>query len=187
MPAGDLIPVLADPHRSFHAYTRLLALGPLAATAARGGLAHPDARVREYCCQLLDHLLDAESVPALVHALGDPSARVRTQAVHALACDRCKADASRPAAEAVLPAAIAVLGSDPSARVRAYAAELVGRWVHSQAAARDAIARAAAADPSPAVRKKASWYAPGGPIYRRTAPGSQRRGPRPAAGGVRGL
>jgi hypothetical protein len=26
------------------------------------------------------------------------------------------------------------------------------------------------ADPSPAVRKKASWYAPGGPIYRRTEP-----------------
>jgi hypothetical protein len=37
-------------------------------------------------------------------------------------------------------------------------------------AARDALIHSAAQDPSPAVRKKASWYAPGGAIYRRTQP-----------------
>lgn len=70
----------------------------------------------------------------------------------------------------MLPQAIVLLAGDPSATVRAYAAELVRRWVHSQPAAREAITSAVAADPSPAVRKKASWYAPGGPIYRRTEP-----------------
>ena len=111
--------------------------------------------------------MDAESIPALIEALADPSAAVRIQAVHALACDRCKTDSCRATPEAVLPPAIAMLARDPSAHVRAYAAELVGRWAHSHAAARDALTRAAAQDPFPAVRKKASWYAPGGPIYRR--------------------
>ncbi len=173
IPAADLVALLADPHRAFRAFTRLLALGPEATAAARAGLAHPDERVRERCCQVLDHLMDADSISLLIGALGDPCERVRVATVHALACDRCKNDACRPAPEAVLPAAIDVLADDPSARVRAYAAELVGQWVHSQPAARDAITRAAAQDLSPAVRKKASWYAPGGPIYR-------RRQPRPA-------
>jgi hypothetical protein len=113
MATGDLITLLADPHRSVRAYERLLTLGPEAAEAARGGLAHPDARVREHCCKVLDHLMDAEG--------------------------------------------------------------MVGQWVHSHQAARGAITRAAAQDPSPAVRKKASWYAPGGPIYRRTRPRSAPR------------
>jgi len=64
--------------------------------------------------------------------------------------------------------------------IRAYAAELVGQWAHNHPAARDAITHAAARDPSPSVRKKASWYAPGGTIYERTvprpAPGPRRRG-----------
>jgi HEAT repeat protein len=175
MATGDLITLLADPHRSVRAYERLLTLGPEAAEAARGGLAHPDARVREHCCKVLDHLMDAEGISALIGVLADPSARVRIAAVHALACDRCKTGACRPTPEAVLPPAIALLGSDPSAHVRAYAAELVGHWVHSHQAARAAITRAAAQDPSPAVRKKASWYAPGGPIYRRTRPRSAPR------------
>jgi HEAT repeat protein len=175
MPARDLITLLADPHRAVHAYTRLLALGPEAAEAAREGLAHPEARVREHCCRILDQLMDAESIPALIGALADSSARVRIAAAHALACDRCKTDTCRPAPEAVLPTAMGMLASDPSAHVRAYAAELVGRWVHVHPAARDAITRAAARDPSPAVRKKASWYAPGGPIYRRTNPRSTPR------------
>jgi HEAT repeat protein len=170
VPAAELVTLLADPHRAVHAYTRLLALGPEATEAARAGLAHDDERVREHCCRLLDHLMDADSIPLLIGALADPCERVRIAAVHALACDRCKTDSCRPAPEAVLPPAIDVLAGDPSALVRAYAAELVGNWVHTRPAARDAITRAAAHDPSPSVRKKASWYAPGGPIYRRSQP-----------------
>ena len=175
MPALDLIPVLGDPHRGSRAYPRLLALGPEATEAARAGLAHPDERVREQCCKILDHLMDADSIPLLIDALADPCERVRIAAVHALACDRCKTGACRPAPEAVLPRAVGLLAGDPSALVRAYAAELVGQWAHNHPAARDAITHAAARDPSPSVRKKASWYAPGGAIYERTAP-------RPAAG-----
>ena len=170
MPATDLVTLLGDPHRAVRARTRLLALGPEATEAARIGLAHPDERVREQCCQILDHLMDADSIPLLIDALADPCERVRIGAVHALACDRCKSDTCRPDPEAVLPTAVGLLAHDPSALVRAYAAELVGHWVHSRLAARDALLRSAAQDPSPAVRKKASWYAPGGAIYLRTQP-----------------
>ena len=97
MPATDLVTLLGDPHRAFRAYTRLLALGPEATEAARDGLAHPDERVREQCCQILDHLMDADSIPLLIDALADPCERVRIAAVHALACDRCKTGACRPA------------------------------------------------------------------------------------------
>ena len=181
MSATGLVTLLADRHRAYRAYTRLLALRPEeAAAAARDGLAHPDERVREQCCRILDHLMDADSIPLLIGALADPCERVRIAAVHALACDRCKTGACRPAPEAVLPTAVGLLAGDPSALVRAYAAELVGQWARSHPAARDAITRAAAHDPSPSVRKKASWYAPGGTIYERTAPrtapGPRRRG-----------
>ena len=52
----------------------------------------------------------------------------------------------------------------------AVAAEVVGAAVHDSDEAGDALRRAYQHDPSPAVRKKASWYVPGGPIHRRTAP-----------------
>ena len=74
----------------------------------------------------------------------------------------------------MLPAAIAVLQSDASARVRAMAAELVGAWAHTYPDAATALTSAATGDPSPAVRKKASWYAPDGTIYRRAKPPKRR-------------
>jgi hypothetical protein len=63
LPAAGLVELLGDPHRSVHAYTRLLTLGPAAAEAARRGLSSPDARVREQCCKVLDHLMDTDSIP----------------------------------------------------------------------------------------------------------------------------
>ena len=51
------------------------------------------------------------------------------------------------------------------------AADVVGRWAHGDEAAAAALVDARDLDPDPMVRKKASWYAPGGPIYRRTASG----------------
>ena len=50
------------------------------------------------------------------------------------------------------------------------AAEVVGRWVHIDATAERALSQSRDHDPEPAVRKKAGWYAPGGPIYRKTTP-----------------
>jgi hypothetical protein len=78
----------------------------------------------------------------------------------------------------VLPGAIAVLRDDPSPRVRAGAAELVGAWARTHPDAAAALESAVAGDPSPAVRKKASWFAPGGTIYRRAG---RRALARPAA------
>jgi len=168
--AEQLVAALADPHRSAEARGRLIALGPEAADAALDGLSHPDSRVRVNSCQVLDHVMDPASVPAIIGALADPEPEVRWNALHALACDRCKAGECRPSAEAVLPPAMALLAADPNSRVRAGAAEVVGAWAHSRREAAEALTVSARTDPSPAVRKKASWYAPGGPIFRRTRP-----------------
>jgi len=53
-----------------------------------------------------------------------PVAEVRAEALHAVACDRCKRGSCRPAAAAVLLPAIAILGTDASPRVRAMAVVL---------------------------------------------------------------
>lgn len=62
--------------------------------------------------------------------------------------------------------------------MRSYVAELVGAWAHSRPECAAALSAAAESDPSPAVRKKASWYAPGGVVYQRSL--MKARGRRPA-------
>jgi HEAT repeat protein len=172
--AAELVGYLADPHRRTLAYRQLLQLGAGAGDAVRLGLRHPDPQVRAQCCRVLDHVMDAASAPALMAALEDPAQEVRIQALHALACDRCKEGSWHPPAEVVLPAALKVLRDDPSARVRAMAAELVAAWADTHPAAAAALAMAATADCSTSVRKKASWYLPGGSIHRRTHPFGNR-------------
>jgi hypothetical protein len=105
----------------------------------------------------------------LVAMLDDLDARVRRSTLHSLACDRCKEGDYRLDAAAVLPRAIGLLTGDPDRHVRAMAAEVVGLFVHDSDKAAAALSDAATSDSSPAVRKKAKWYAPGGAIYRRTA------------------
>jgi len=167
--AAQLVDYLADPHRYFLAYQQLIRLGAEAAGPARAGLQHENPRVRMQCCRVLDHVMDPGSIPALMTALDDQDEEVRVQALHALACDRCKDGSCRPAAGTVLPAALEVLRRDDSARVRARAAELVGAWAHTHREAAEALLASGSGDPSPTVRKKAAWYAPGGTIYRRKA------------------
>jgi hypothetical protein len=60
------------------------------------------------------------------------------------------------------------------------AAELVGKFVHTDGRAVTALETARAQDPSPTVRKKAGWFTPGGTIYKRTVP----RVPRQSSAGV---
>ncbi|KOU55905.1 hypothetical protein ADK57_43010 [Streptomyces sp. MMG1533] len=158
------------------AFRALLSRGPEAVPAIRRGMYHPEARVREQCCKLLDELLVPEAVGDLTALLDDPGARVRIAALHALSCERCKADADacRPDRALLLPRAVRVLHDDPAPQVRAYAVELVALWVHADADALAALVRARDADPSPAVRKKAGRHTPGGPIHRRTAPKAAR-------------
>jgi hypothetical protein len=110
----------------------------------------------------------------LIAMADDPDARVRTAAFHALACDRCKGDTCAPGAGQVLQPALRHLATDPDPHVRAMAAELAGKFVHTDGRAVTALETSHAQDPSPAVRKKAGWFTPGGTIYQRTIPRAPR-------------
>jgi len=159
--------LLADRIRAKRAYWHLMTSGKDALPAVRAGLRDENADVRMYCAKALDHLVDETAFPDIIGLLDDPDARVRWDALHALACDRCKDNACRPDKDAVLPRAVALLAADPSPHVRAISCEVVGRWVHSDEVAVTALVSAHHNDPSPAVRKKAGWYSPGGTIYRK--------------------
>jgi len=170
----SLVSCLGDPQRAVAAYHELLRRGEDAVGTIRAGLQHENPAVREGCCRLLDHLVDTSSMSELITMADDPDARVRMAAFHALACDRCKGDTCAPGADQVLEPALRHLASDPDAHVRERAAELAGKFVHTDGRAVTALQTAHAQDPSPAVRKKAGWFTPGGPIYQRTIPRAPR-------------
>jgi HEAT repeat protein len=169
-----LVSKLAIPYRARAAYRELLSCGLDALPAVREGLQHRNADVRYRCCQFLDHFLTPKVVDDLVAMLDDPDHRVRYSTLHSLACDRCKEGSWHPDEARILPRAIALLADDPHPYVRAFAIELVARWVHTNPDAELALLRAKRSDSSPSVRKKAGWYAPGGTIYRRTVPNVRR-------------
>jgi HEAT repeat protein len=159
---------LGDPVRATHAYRHLVTAGNAARPAVVRGLQSSNADTRLHCARALDQLVDESSYPMLIAALDDHDSRVRREALHALACDRCKSDRCRPNVDDVLPKAIQLLLYDADAHVRAQAVELVGRFVHTNSDAEQALSTASSTDLSPAVRKKAGWYAPGGVIYARS-------------------
>ena len=161
---------LAVPHHARGAHRALLRSGLAALPAVREGLRHDNADVRYWCCQFLDHFLMPEVMDDLISMLDDPDSQVRCSALHALSCDRCKKGACRPEELKVVPRAIALVVGDPDPHVRAHAIGLAGRWVHTNAEVKTVLATVTKTDPSPAVRKKAGWLAPGGAIYQRTAP-----------------
>ena len=160
---------LAIPYRASQAYRHLLGNRDCLPAIQRGAR-HRDPAVRAYCCRLLDHLADEDSFELLIAVLDDPDPGTRASALHALACDRCKTGVATPSKERLLGPAIDMLLHDPASGVRAAAAEVVGKWVHEDPSAVEALCRAARSDSSPSIRKKASWYAPNGSIYRRTQP-----------------
>jgi HEAT repeat protein len=170
-----LVSCLGDPHRAVAAYHELLRRGTDAVGAIRAGLQHENPAVREGCCRLIDHLVDTDSMDQLIAMADDPDARVRIAAFHALACDRCKGGTCAPGADEVLEPALRHLASDLDAHVRAMAAELAGKFVHTDSRAVTALETARAQDPSPAVRKKAGWFTPRGTIYQRTIPHAPRK------------
>ncbi|WP_405152105.1 HEAT repeat domain-containing protein [Sphaerisporangium sp. NBC_01403] len=143
---------------------------------------HENPGVREGCCRLLDHLVDTESMSQLIAMADDPDAKVRIAAFHALACDRCKSDTCAPGSDLVLEPALRHLGDDPEPKVRMRAAELVGKFAHTDVRAVAALEAAHTSDPSPSVRKVSGWYAPGGAIYWRTAPRDMDTGFMPRVG-----
>src|SRR5579871_4704142 len=140
---------LADLSRAKRAYWHLIGSGPDALPAVRAGLAHPHWAVRDYCTKALDHLADASSFDDLIGLLDDPHPHVRANALHALACDRCKATTCRPTKGAALPAAMRLLACDPNGGVRCHAVEVVGRYVHDDVDAAAALIGARDTDADP--------------------------------------
>ncbi len=166
-----LIETFAVPHHAKDVFWRLIAAGRDALPAARAGLRHANADIRAWCCRYLDHFVDTASLDELVGMLDDPDPEVRQWTLHALSCDRCKENGTCLVDPGlVLPRAITLARTDSDAHVRAHAIGLIAQYVHVNATAVAALVEAAANDPSPAVRKKARLCAPGGPIYKRTAP-----------------
>lgn len=174
METTALINQLGVRHRAPDAYRALLRMGFEAVAEVLEGLQHTNPAVRSYCCLLLDHFLTPEAVSALLGRLQDPDPKVRQMALHALACDRCKEGDCRPSEAEVLPAALQILQSDEDYHTRAMAVEVVGLYVHTTPSAAHALIESHRHDPSPAVRKKAGWFVPGGTIYQRTRPRPSR-------------
>jgi HEAT repeat protein len=171
----ELIHQLSVRHRATAAYRTLFSMGFAAVPAVRDGLRHANTNVRYHCLRLLDHFLVPEALSEMIAMLRDPAPHVRRSALHTLACDRCKEGACRPVEAEVLPEALRLLHDDGSDHVRAMAIEVVGQYVHTNPLAERALLEARTNDPSPTVRKKAGWYAPGGPIHIRTAPRPARK------------
>lgn len=141
--------------------------GSAAADTVRRGLRHPDPLVRVGCCDVLDHFLDAEAIPGLMENLRHPHPGVRSRALHALACDRCKEGECRPAEDDVVAVSLRLLTEDPDRYVRVSAVHALGPAVHRSETALQALIAAHNEDRDPLVRKVAGWYRPGGPIFER--------------------
>lgn len=161
---------LCVPHRANEALRRLMAAGSAATEVVREGLRHEDPTVRVGCCKVLDHFMDEAAVPELIANLAHPNEEVRSWAMHALACDKCKEGVCRPGEDQAIPIAVRMLLEDGSRRVRQSAAGLVGESVHRSPLALPALQHARLHDPSPVVRKIAGWYLPDGPRYKALAP-----------------
>ena len=113
-----------------------------------GARGHPNPRVRALCLGLLDHLAGDESVPIYLAALRDPVPRVRKGALHALSCERCKAEAL--CADVVPPIAGVAL-SDPNEKIRLQAVcALIDR--NSDFRATEALRAVAQQESHPGIR-----------------------------------
>lgn len=146
------VDLLAMPEHAQGAFRLLEALpGSELVALAVDGLRHPDWRVRRACCRLLDDLaLTSESVVALEARLEDEHPAVRRNALHTLACDRCKPDGRCLDARSLFERLL----DDPSASVRKM---VVGslEWKHNEPWAEALLERAARDDRSAQLRESA--------------------------------
>jgi HEAT repeat protein len=122
----------------------------------------------------LDHFLDESALPELIENLAHPDEEVRSWALHALACDKCKEGVCRPGEADVIPLAVEMLLTDRSRRVRQMAAGLLGPSVHRRPDVLRALEQARQQDEHPVVRKIAGWFIPGGPRYEQLRPKPKR-------------
>jgi HEAT repeat protein len=170
----DLVQDLGVRHRSKAARRELMRRGPEATRALQRGLSDSNPAVRVGCCVVLDHHLDALTIPDLLANVAHEDAQVRRWAMHALACDRCKEGECRPGENDTVPLAMRMLTDDVDYQVRTAAVRALGPSAHTRDDVVHALQRAHAQDPHPLVRKVAGWFIPGGPIHRRTQPRADR-------------
>tara|TARA_E500000331_G_scaffold106234_6_gene103010 strand:+ start:5929 stop:6462 length:534 start_codon:yes stop_codon:yes gene_type:complete len=151
----EVVQLLTSDHQRPAAIRHLLSLGKTGTTAVRLGLKHPDPAVRIACCRVLDHFTDEAALPELKANIDHSNTGVRSWAIHALACDRCKEGACRPGEEDVIPLVIHALLHDENRSVRQQTAGLLGLSVLRSEEAATAIMTAYCKDPHPSVRKVA--------------------------------
>lgn len=116
------------------------------------GLSHPNPKVRHECAHALDAYGDPRAVAPLLALSHDPVARVRWMAMHALACDACKAE--RPESAGAFERACEMVLSDESVQVRRQTTFAVASF-----GGRDAVPvleRIAASDADATVRRRAA-------------------------------
>src|SRR5262245_52905347 len=137
---GELIDALADPKRRNQAIVDLVGainandlrrvrVRPESRAALISGLDHPNAKVRWWCLQLMDHLADESYLEPILAKLSDPVAKFRRHAIHALRCGVLKPN-RQPLAVRIEAALLQVLQSDPDHRVREEAREGLQRLGH---------------------------------------------------------
>jgi HEAT repeat protein len=151
-----LVSSLGNPSSRTAATEALLAAGSEGRAALRAGLAHADPVVRRFAARALDHVaLEDETVEALVARVrAETIPKVRSAAVHVLACEGCKPKACSLSVD-VVGVLIDVLLNDPSAEVRRQTLEALGAAPPQERVM--AALHAALADKAKKVRMKAGW------------------------------
>jgi hypothetical protein len=132
--------------RRHDARLHLLNAGKPALPALRRGLENPKPMVRRTVVKILDFLVDDETLPYLVAALEDNDAEVVGNALHSLACDRCKQDECRPGEDVWVPRALEFARSHPSAHIRARAIDALSKVASRLPDVLDALAEVAETD-----------------------------------------
>jgi HEAT repeat protein len=164
--APELVALLgaADAAVQSLVYQHLLDQGQFVLKAVLVGLTAENARIREGCAKLLDHLGDEDCIEPLLQATHDVVASVRQAAVHSLICDRCKTE---PLSIDLTPRLVELALYDPSVKVRTHA--VIGLKARQAAAKSDPtliplLTKLALTDPSAKVRIQAvgslGFYAP---------------------------
>jgi HEAT repeat protein len=137
---------------------RLMASGAPAVPAIRRGLRHEKPIVRRLCVNLLDRLVDDETVPVLVQALDDEAPEVSARALHALACDRCKQNECRPGEDLWVPRAVGFLQTNANPDLRAAAIDALAKVVSRRPDVAAVLRGAAETDPDRGLRGMARRY-----------------------------
>lgn len=148
---------LARPQRHRLAKQHLMQSGAAAIPAVCRGLQRGEPRVRRSCVNILDHIVDVDSLPVLAAAVDDEDPIVAGRALHALACDVCKQDQCGPREHLYVPRALELL-SHPDADLRAAAIDALGKVARRREDVHRALAEHVARERDVGLRGKARRF-----------------------------